>query len=84
LFYFNFSVERKYCTVLAVLAEDNRLSHATVHTFFIPDFNGRYYNRSVTTSSYTNGVNNGAPLSILRLQTEELLNSRRLSSLEAS
>jgi hypothetical protein len=51
-----------YCTVLAVLVEDNRLSHATVHTFFIPDFNGRYYNRSVTTSSYTNGVNNGASL----------------------
>jgi hypothetical protein len=27
-----------YCTVLAVLVEHNRLSHAIVHTFFIPDF----------------------------------------------
>jgi hypothetical protein len=39
-----------YCTVLAVLVEDNRLSHAIVHTSFIPDFNGRSYNRSITNS----------------------------------
>jgi hypothetical protein len=43
-----------YCTVLAVLVEDNRLSHSIVHTFFIPDFNGRYYNRSVTTQELSN------------------------------
>jgi hypothetical protein len=35
---YNSSQTIKYCTVLAVLVGDNRLSHAIVHTFFTPDF----------------------------------------------
>jgi hypothetical protein len=52
-----------YCTVLAVLVEDNRLGHLIVHTFYSP-----------TTVGVT----------IVLLQTQELSNSRRLSSLKAS
>jgi hypothetical protein len=44
-----------YCTVLAVLVRDDRLSHLIVHTFY-SRLHRRYYNCSVTTSSYTNGV----------------------------
>jgi hypothetical protein len=29
-------IEDRYCTVLAVLVRDNRLSHLNVHTFYSP------------------------------------------------
>jgi hypothetical protein len=65
--------EVTYCTVLAVLVRDLQTQPLNLSlSFFIPRPHRRYCNRSVTTSSYTNGVNNRASLSILRLQPEEL------------
>jgi hypothetical protein len=43
-------MQGKYCTVLAVLVRDYRLSHLFIHTF-IPDYTSRHYSQYITLGS---------------------------------